>query len=362
MKRALVLGKFLPPTLGHKFLIDFARAYRVDGELVDLTVLVATLPSEGIPGALRHRWIAEHFAACPNVRVVHTDEVVPQDPSEHPDFWAIWTDLIARVAGTGFDLVFASEPYGAPLARALGAAFVPVDIERQIVPISGTAVRADPLRHFQQMLPEAQAHFRRRVVLFGAESVGKTTMARFLRGVDWTSAAPAFRDDLPGIRWTPEHARGYLDALGVDVTMAKIEGIARGQMAMEDAAGAQPVPILIQDTDLVATVAWSDILLGGHPAWIEAEAIRRRADLYLVLDDRVGFHADPQRYGGDRRQMTTRHATDLLDRLGGRYEVIAPDPDDHVDLYAARADACVRSIRRARDEWFAPIPQWRGND
>lgn len=359
MTKALVLGKFLPPTMGHKFLIDFARLYRVDGELVDLTVLVATLPNEGITGHLRYQWIKDHFAGMANVTVVHTDEVVPQDPSEHPDFWLIWQDLIARHAGTGFDLVFASEAYGAPLAQTLGAAFVPVDIERQIVSVSGTKVRAEPLARFNQLLPEARSHFQRRVVLFGAESVGKTTMARMLRDIDWTALQPAFRDADEGIFWTPEYARGYLDALGVDVTMEKIEGIARGQMAMEDAARAQPAPILIQDTDLVATVAWSDILLGRHPSWVEEEAIRRKADLYIVLDDNVGFHADPQRYGGDRRQMTTSYAVDLLDRLGCRYEVVSPDPNDHLDHYAARLDDCVRIIRRIRHEWFAPIPQWR---
>lgn len=340
MTRALVLGKFLPPHLGHQFLIDFARSYRVDGEPVDLTVLVATLPSEGIPGTLRHQWLKEHYAACPNVRVVHADEVVPQDPSEHPDFWSIWVDLIVRHAGTGFDLVFASEDYGSPLAGVLGATFVPVDIAREIMPVSGTAVRAEPGFLFPWMIPEARRHFAKRVVLFGAESVGKTTMARRLA----TTFATV---------WLPEWARGYLDVVGPDVTAAKIEAIARGQMAMEDAARAQAMPLLLQDTDLIATVAWSDILLGSHPDWIEEEAIRRRADLYLVLDDNVAFVADDQRYGGDRRQMTTAQAIAYLERFGCRYVVVRDA------AYAERQARCAEIVSAAESAWFAAIPQYR---
>src|SRR5574343_766295 len=227
MKSALVLGKFLPPTMGHKFLIDFARLYRVDGEPIQLTVMVATLPTECIPGHLRFEWIRDHYAQYANVRVVFTDEVVPQDPSEHPDFWAIWKDLIERVAGHDFDLVFASEHYGAPLAEHIGATFVPVDINRATVKVSGTMVRENPKANFDNMLPEVRKHFAKRIVFFGAESTGKTTTSKLV--------SESLRT-----KWLPEWARGYLDVAGEYVTVDKIEAIARGKMAMEDAAMEQP--------------------------------------------------------------------------------------------------------------------------
>ena len=43
----MVLGKFLPPHIGHQYLVDFARNY-VDA----LTVVVGTLKAEPIPGDL----------------------------------------------------------------------------------------------------------------------------------------------------------------------------------------------------------------------------------------------------------------------------------------------------------------------
>lgn len=349
MTTALLLGKFLPPSMGHKYLIDFASNYRVGGELVDLTVLVATLPNESIPGDLRYQWIKEHWARAPNVRVVHTNEVVPQDPSEDPLFWTIWKNLIERVAGTNFDLVFASENYGAPLAETLGASFVPVDIAREVVNVSGTGVRKYP-GLFDNILPEARKYFRKRVVLFGAESVGKTTMTKQLAGIGrWDGVGMV---NSLALR-TPEYARGYLESHGSEVTAKKIDAIAAGQMAMIDAAELQAGPIIIQDTDLLATIAWSDILLGSHPDWIEQEAIKRKADLYIVLHDNVGFYEDPLRYGGDRRQMTTADAVALLERLDCNYRVVTGAD------YRKRMLACQMIINEACATWFAPIPQWK---
>lgn len=340
MKSALVLGKFLPPTKGHQFLIDFARSYRVDGEQVQLTVMVATLPNEGVPGHLRFEWIRDHYERFPNVRVVFTNEVVPQDPSEHPDFWAIWTDLIARVAGENFDYVFASEHYGKPLAEHIGATFVPVDIARTIVPISGTKVRETPAIHFDQMMVEAQRHFAKRIVFFGAESVGKTTMA--------AKMAQRFNT-----RWLPEWARGYLNVAGVDVTMDKIEEIARGQMAMEDAAMELPLPFIIQDTDLVATVAWSEILLGSAPEWVKIEAQKRRANIYIILDTNVKFVEDAQRYGGNERQMTTDQAVSYLDSINGSYVIVEGG------TYEDREEIVASVIAQMSEGWFKSIPQWK---
>lgn len=141
----MLLGKFMPPHLGHKYLVDFALE-RVD----ELTVLVCSLPTEPIPGALRYEWMREMF---PTARVLHVDEVVPQEPSEHRDFWSIWHDLIRGRISVGPDYVFASEEYGYPLAKILGATFVPVDVERRAVPISATMIREDWRRH-ADFLPE----------------------------------------------------------------------------------------------------------------------------------------------------------------------------------------------------------------
>ena len=42
------------------------------------------------------------------------------------------------ISQAGSDLVFASEDYGRPLAEVLGGRFVPVDMARAAVPVSGS--------------------------------------------------------------------------------------------------------------------------------------------------------------------------------------------------------------------------------
>src|SRR5262249_56697885 len=88
MTTGRLLGKFLPPHLGHVYLVEFASRY-VD----QLTVVVCSLAREPIPGELRHRWMRELF---PFDNVVHLRDELPQEPKEHPDFWALWKASLER--------------------------------------------------------------------------------------------------------------------------------------------------------------------------------------------------------------------------------------------------------------------------
>ena len=48
---------------------------------------------------------------------------------------------------------------------------------------------------------------------------------------------------------------------------------------------------MLLDTDLVSTVVYSRHYYGDCPAWIEAAAVRRLADLYLLHDIDVPWTA-----------------------------------------------------------------------
>jgi NadR type nicotinamide-nucleotide adenylyltransferase len=154
-----LLGKFLPPHRGHQYLIEFARAY-VDR----LTVLVCSIAREPIPGALRYQWMCESF---PGVTLIHHTDEIPQAPEEHPQFWDIWRASIQRHVPGRIDYVFASEDYGWRLAEELGARFVPVDIERRNVPVSGRAIRDDPMTHWEALLPAVRPYYLKRVCVLG---------------------------------------------------------------------------------------------------------------------------------------------------------------------------------------------------
>jgi NadR type nicotinamide-nucleotide adenylyltransferase len=108
-----------------------------------------------------------------------------------------------------------------------------------------------------------------RVTLVGAESTGKTTLARTL----------AANLDAP---WVPEYARSYLDGKRAPLTVEDVEPIARGQLAAEDEGRRRAHGLLILDTDLVSTMVYARHFYGSCPAWIEEAARARRADLYLL--------------------------------------------------------------------------------
>lgn len=297
----LILGKFLPPHRGHLYAVEFARRF-----VERLTVLVCSTEREPIPGTLRYAWMQE---LCPGSHVVHLTDELPQEPSEDPEFWAKWTAAIRRILPSGPDFVFASETYGTRLAEVLGARFIPVDPARAIVPISGTAIRTDPLRHWGYIPAPVRPYFAKRVCIFGPESTGKSTLAADL--------ARHF-----GTAWVPEFARGLLDHKEGRCDPEDIPLIARGQVAAEDAAAREAERVLFCDTDTLTTTIWSRVLFGDCPSWVEELAAARRYDLTLLLDIDVPWVDDRQRYLPDRRGEFFARCQAALAPTGRRTVVI----------------------------------------
>ena len=302
--RGMVLGKFLPPHNGHMFLFNFARNY-VD----ELTIVVETLRDQPIPGELRYQWVREMF---PKVQVVHLTDENPQDPSEHPEFWKIWEASLNRILPQPVDFVFASEDYGWKLAEVLKAQFIPVDIGRIAVPVSGTAIRANPMKHWDYLPPVVRSYFAKRVCIFGPESTGKSTLTRQL--------ADHFQTG-----FVPEYARTHLEPRDGKIELADIPLIARGQMASEDALALQGDKLLFCDTDLIATTIWSDWLFGECPQWIEQEANSRQYDLYLLTDVDVPWVADDVRYLPEERKSFLQRCEKELSKRGRPYIKLSGD-------------------------------------
>ena len=258
----LILGKFLPPHAGHLHLIETAQ-----GMVDALTVLVCSLEREPIPGAQRVAWLRE---LVPGVRVVLLAEELPSEPQDDPRFWELWMDAIARSIGFVPDIVFTSEDYGDELARRLGSRHVLVDRARSAVPISGWAIRADPMANWEYIPEPVRPWFARRVVITGSESIGKTTLAVILAERFGTVASPEF-------------ARDYLDRKPTPLDRDDVEVIAVGQLAQEERYLRRANRVLILDTDLFSTVVYGEHYYGAIDPWIERVARERRADLYLLL-------------------------------------------------------------------------------
>ncbi|MBS0470895.1 MAG: AAA family ATPase [Proteobacteria bacterium] len=308
MTRGFLLGKFMPPHLGHTMLCDFASTY-----CDELTVLVCTRACEPIDGELRHAWMRE---LCPQARVVHYDQDVPQEPVDHPDFWTIWRDIVKAAHPEPIDFVFASERYGERLAQETGAAFVPFDPGRIAAPVSATRVRDNPFAAWRYLPAPVRAHYARTVCLHGPESTGKSTLAVALADHYATLQAP-------------EYGRTYCEAFGSECDADDLRAIVSGHDAQLHAALRQANKLLILDTDAVMTAVWADMLLGYRPA--DLDQVTRTADFYLLCDIDVPWAFDGTRYDALSAQTTRQRFFNLcrseLERRGLPYAFISGNHD-----------------------------------
>jgi NadR type nicotinamide-nucleotide adenylyltransferase len=303
-RRGLVLGKFLPYHAGHAHLIRTARA-QVD----ELVVLVCAIAREPIPGEVRFAWVSEAHLDC---RVLLVRDEVPQAPDEHPEFWSIWSDLIQRYAGS-IDVVFTSEAYGDELARRLSAEHVCVDPGRQSVPVSGTAIRADPIANWKWIPAMVRPSYVHRVAILGAESTGKTTLAMDL--------ASRFQTE-----WVPEYGRAYCDNRDArDLVLDDFDAIARGQIDAEERAARLANRVLICDTDIRTTATWSEIITGSRSRWLASMAAARTYSHVILLLDDVPWVNDGTRVLRDQRAHHTRLLERELDATGQSFTPIGGD-------------------------------------
>lgn len=274
--RGLVVGKFYPPHRGHQLLIDAALA-----GADEVHVVVCDRPGENPPAALRAAWLREIHPAA---RVHVIDDRYDADDS------AVWAAACTQLLGFAPDVVFTSEDYGERFAACLGCRHVLVDRARLAVPVSGTAVRADPLGNWDYLEPPVRGFYAKRVVLVGAESTGKTTLATALAAVFDTAWVAEYGRE----HWEAKIARGDLNFWRPH----EFADIAREQCTREDAAARLCNRVLICDTDAFATRVWFKRYLSAWSPEVDAiAAAHRRPDLYLLTDLATPFEQDGTRDG-----------------------------------------------------------------
>lgn len=297
----LVLGKFWPLHAGHSNLINTALA-----QCQRVTVQLLVHPNEDISLEKRAAWIRE---AHPRAHLVCDYDDAPVD-FDDPAIWDQHMKVISALLDSPVDAVFTSDDYGAELARRLAARWVQVDPGRQENNISGTAVRANPEAFWDQLGPAVRAHYVRRVVLSGAESTGKTTLA--------TALAAALH-----CPWVPEYGRTWSETRpgGLDAPWSTEEfvTIATTQNAHEDiAARSTSNRWLICDTDALATTLWHARYMDRDSKSVAAAAAQQQTPFARILaGDDIPFVQDGLRDGEHiRHDMQQRFRETLAGQEG----------------------------------------------
>ena len=303
--RSLVLGKFLPLHKGHIHLLQTAR-----DNSDYLTIVVCSLSNEPIDGKLRYEWVKKAFPDC---NVVHLDDdTIPQEPSEHPDFWNIWRKALKVFHPEPLDYVFTSEQYGYRLAQELECRHWLVDLERKTVPVSGTKARTWPMKYWEFLPDHVKGHFVKRVLITGSESCGKTTMSENL--------AKHFNTIC-----VPEWAREYLK--NMDFNMKDMDQIAFMQYKLQQEALEKANKVYFSDTSAIETYVYSMHYFGTSSPIIDKYLALQKDnyDLVILLTPEVTWVDDGLRNLGEQELRWKMHQkyVELMDKLGIKYHVIS---------------------------------------
>lgn len=153
-----------------------------------------------------------------------------------------------------------------------------------------------------------------RIVLFGPESTGKTTLAKQLA---------EYFDTL----WVPEYMREYLqqkwDLHQERCTKDDLIPIAEGQMKLENDRAILANDLLICDTNLLEIKVYAEHYYEGYcPAAIKKYAKENHYDLYLLTYTDVPWKIDDLRDSPDEREQMFCTFESQLTNYHLQYEIL----------------------------------------
>ena len=313
-EHALVVGKFAPLHHGHQLVLDRAMA-----SARQLTIMVWSNPDfPDMPNDVRAGWLRSLY---PTAHVLIGDDGPPNDAPAGVS--REYTRVLLDRHGVRPDVVFSSEDYGPGFAGHLGIDHVSVDLERGIIPISGSAIREDVHAHRLQLNPRVYVHFVDKVVFLGAESTGKSTLAERM--------ASEFNTE-----FVAEYGRDHYAERGGELTLDDYVTIAEKHRALEDSAALQANRYLFVDTNAITTMFFShyynrDSVLAVRA--LAAECSERYRHVF-VCDDDIPFEQDGWRDNAVwRGRMQGMVLHDLAVR-GIGYHIVSGDLEQRVATVA----------------------------
>ena len=130
-----------------------------------------------------------------------------------------------------------------------------------------------------------------RVVITGAESTGKTTLAQAL--------ASYYSEP-----WTEEYVRNYVDRLDRSLQPEDLEPIARGQLTTEDAKLEQARRLIIHDTNIMSFIVYARHYFNAELDWVNQSFKERNYSLYMLCAPDIPWESDPsQRDSPEAREQ-----------------------------------------------------------
>ncbi|KJD31707.1 nicotinate-nucleotide adenylyltransferase [Tamlana nanhaiensis] len=174
-----------------------------------------------------------------------------------------------------------------------------------------------------------------KVVLFGPESTGKTTLSRQLA---------RYYNSI----WVPEYAREYLQNKWNNERKTceanDLVPIAIGQMELENELAQKTDTILICDTDLLETKVYSDAYyVGSCDPILEKYAIENTYDLYFLTYIDTPWEPDDLRDKPNRREKMFKAFEDTLIKYNRPYVLLKGNKTERLEIAVKHINKILKS-------------------
>jgi len=181
-----------------------------------------------------------------------------------------------------------------------------------------------------------------RVVVYGPESTGKTTLVKAL--------AAHYQSE-----WVPEFARIYLQEkwdLHKEVcSLEDLIHIAEGQLEQENIAAQKTNELLFCDTNILVTKVWSETHFNGYcsPA-IESLFAQTQYDFYFLTNIDVPWEKDDLRDRPAQREEMFAYFKQQLDRFKLPYIILEGSKQKRLgDAIQVIDDLCKKADDKKRE-------------
>ncbi|HWZ23002.1 MAG TPA: AAA family ATPase [Cytophagaceae bacterium] len=311
MIKAFVFGKFLPFHKGHEAMINFALS-----KCDFLSVLICSSDKEEISGLIRKSWIEHSFLNTGNIDFEifdYKENELPNTSVSSSEVSKIWASKFTSLF-PGHSLLITSEPYGDYVANFMNIKHIVFDIERKIVPISASKIRADLSLNWPYLSNKTKAFYIKKVVLLGSESTGKTTLT--------TKLAKHFQ-----VSSVQEAARGIIKNSNA-FSIEDLYTVATGHAQKIEKEIAGDNALLIIDTDVHITQSYAMHIFGKQLELPNEIYLTNKADLYLYLNNDVAFIQDGTRLSESERNLLDISHRNTLAKYGISFHEITGNWED----------------------------------
>ncbi|MCF6242254.1 MAG: ATP-binding protein [Bacteroidales bacterium] len=156
----------------------------------------------------------------------------------------------------------------------------------------------------------------KRIILTGAESTGKSTLAKQLSKHYNTV-------------YMPEYARTYIEYLNRAYNYDDVVHIAQMQIQFEQAFLPKANKYLFIDTGLIITKVWFQEVFQKYPDWLDDAIIKYLPDFYLICDIDLPWKEDTVRENGslEKRKYLMNKYIEEIKKYKVKYGIVRGQGD-----------------------------------